>query len=195
MRQADYRHLWQRLAYWWQLPYLCFKTSFDRTHVYVSPSPFAGTSTTFLIMLLFSCSVVSDSLWPHGLQHTRLPCLPLSPSVCSNSCPLSRWCYPTVRFFVLPFPSCLQSFSASGSFPMSRLFASGGQSIAASASASVFPMNIQRWFPLWLTSFISRSKGLLRIFLSTTIQKHQFFGPQPSLWSHSHIRTWLLEKP
>ena len=148
MRQADYRHLWQRLAYWWQLPYLCFKTSFDRTHVYVSPSPFAGTSTTFLIMLLFSCSVVSDSWWPHGLQHTRLPCLPLSPSVCSNSCPLSRWCYPTVRFFVLPFPSCLQSFSASGSFPMSRLFASGGQSIAASASASVFPMNIQGWFPL-----------------------------------------------
>ena len=100
--------------------------------------------------LLFSCEVMSNSLWCHGLQHTRLLCPPLSPGICSNSCPLSRWCYLTISFSPVPF-SCLQSFPKSRSFPMSQLFASGSQSTGASASASVFPMNIEGWFPLGLT--------------------------------------------
>ena len=131
----------------------------------------------------------------HGLQHTRLPCPSLSPRVCSNSCLLSKWCHPTILWSVIPFSSCLQSFPASGSFPMSQLFASGGPSIGALASASVLPMNIQSWFSLRFTSFTSLlSKGLSRAFSSTTVRKHQFFGAQPSLWSKSHIHTWLLER-
>ena len=111
------------------------------------------------------CSVVSNSLESHGLQHTRLPCPTLSARVCSDSGPPSRWCHPTVLSSVAPFSSCPQSFPTSGSFPMSRLFASGGQSSGDSASASVPPMNIQGWFPLGLTSLISLlSKGLLRVF-------------------------------
>ena len=146
-------------------------------------------------MLLFHCSVMSNSLQPHGLQQARLPCLLLSPGVCSNSCSLSRWCYPTISSSVTPFSSCLQSFPATGSFQMSWLFTSGGQSTGASASASVLPVYIQGWFPLGLTSLIScESKGLSRGF-SSTIHKHQFFSTQPSLWSNSHICTWLLEKP
>ena len=136
---------------------------------------------------------MSDSLWPHGLQHTRLPCPSQPPGVCWNSCPLSWWCHPTISSSIAPFSSCPQSFPASGSFLMSRLFASGGQSIRASASASVLPMNIQGWFPLGLTGLLSlQSKGLSRVF--STVQKHQFFGDQPSLWSKFHICTWLLEK-
>ena len=135
-----------------------------------------------------------DSLWPHEPQHTRLPCPSLSPQVCSNSCPLSLWCYLTISSFAIPFSICLQSFPASGSFPVSWLFKSGGQSIGASASASVHPVNIQGWFPLGLTALISlMSKELSRSFSSTTIGKHQFFNAQPFLWSSSHIRTWLLE--
>ena len=127
---------------------------------------------------------------------TRLPCPSPSPRVCSNSCPLSQWCHPTISSSVTPFSSCLQSFPASGSFPVIWLFASGGYSIGASASASVLPVSIQGWFPLGLTGLISlQSKGLLVIFNSTAIWKHQFFGAQPSLWSISHICTWLLEKP
>ena len=115
--------------------------------------------------------------------------------VCSNSCPLSWWCHPAISPSVTHFSSCPQSFPASKSFPMSWLFTSGGQSMGASASASVLPMNIQDWFPLVWTGWISlQSKGLWWVFSSTTIQKHQFFGTQPSLWSSSHIRTWLLEK-
>ena len=130
----------------------------------------------------FSHSVVSDSLWPHGLQHARFPCPSLSLVVCSDSCPLTWWCYLTVSFSVVPFSSCPQSFPASGSFPLSQLFASGGQSIGASASASVLPMNIQDWFLLGLTALISlQSKGLSRVFSNTTVQKHQFFGAQLSL--------------
>ena len=144
----------------------------------------------------FSHSVVSDSLQPHGLQHTRPPCPSLTPTACSQSCPLSRWCHPTISSSVVPFSSWLQSFPASGSFLMSQFFASGGQSIGASASASVLPMNIQDLFPLGLTSLISlQSKGLSRVFSNTTVQKHQFFGTQLSLWSNSHIHIWLLEKP
>ena len=145
----------------------------------------------------FSCSVVSNSLWPHGLQHARLPCPSLSPRVCSNSCPSSQWCHPTISSSVALFSSCSQSFPASGSFPMSWPFASGGQkSIGVSVSKWVLPMNIQDWFPLGLTGLISLlSKGLSRVFSNTVVRKHQFFGAQPSLWSNCHIRTWLLEKP
>ena len=112
-------------------------------------------------LLLFSHSVVSDSLRPYGLQHSRLPCPSLSSRACSNSCPLSQWCHPTISASVIPFSSCSQSFSASGSFPMSQFFTPGVQSITVSASASVLPMNIQDWFPLGLTGWISlQSKGI-----------------------------------
>ena len=142
-----------------------------------------------LLFLLFSLLVMSDSLRPHGLQHARLLCPSLSPGVRSNQCPLSQWCHPTISSSVTLFSSWLQSFTASRSFPMIWLFASGGQSIWASASASVLPVNIQGWFPFGLTGVISlQSKGLSRVFSSTTIGKHQFFGTQPSLWSNSHIR-------
>ena len=145
----------------------------------------------------FNCSVVSPwTLRAHGLQPARLPCPSPTPWACSNSCPLSRWCHPTISSSVVPFSFCLQSFPASGSFPMSGLFASGGQSIGASASASVLPMNIQDWFPLGWTGWISlQSKGLSRVFSNTTVQTHQFYGAQLCLWSNAHIHTWLLEKP
>ena len=206
------------------------------------------------------CSVVSDSLLPHGLQHTRLPCPSPAPGVCLNSCPaqlvktppamqetpvwfldqkdplekgkatyfcilawripwteelgrpqsmgsqrvgqdwatftytLSQWCHPTISSSVIPF-SCLPFFPASGSFPMSRLFTSGGQSIGVSASALVLPMNIQSWFPLGGTGLISlQSKVLSRVFSSTTVWRHQLFSTQSFLLSSSHICTWLLEK-
>ena len=137
----------------------------------------------FLWVQLSSVQLLSqDSLRPHRLQHTRLPCPSPTPSVYSNSCPLNQWCHPTISFSVVPFSLCLQSFPASGSFPMSQLFASGGQSIGVSASASVLPMNIQDWFPLGWTGWISlQSKGLSRVFCNTTVQTHQFFGPQLSL--------------
>ena len=142
-----------------------------------------------------SHSVVSNSLQSHGLQHARLPCPSPSPRVCLNSCPLSQWCHPTNSSSVIPFSSCLQSFPASGSFPMSQFFASGGQTIGASILASVLPINIQDWSPLGWTGWISlQSKGLSRVFSNTTVQKHQFFGAQLTLWSHSHIHSWLLEK-
>ena len=143
----------------------------------------------------FNRSVVSDSLQPHGLQHTRLPCPSPTPRACSNSCPLSRWCHPTISSSVVPFFSCLQSFPASESFQMSQLFVWGGQSIGVSASTSVPPMNTQDWSPLGWTGWISlRSKGLSRVFSNTTVQKHQFFGTQLSSQSNSHIHTWLLER-
>ena len=128
---------------------------------------------------------MSDSLWPHGLQHARPPCPSRTPGVYSNSCPLSRWCHPTISSSVVPFSSCLQSFPASGSFQMSQLFASGGQSIGVSASTSVPPINIQDWFPLGWTDLISlQFKGLLRVFSNTTVQKHRFFGQTiwPASW-------------
>ena len=144
----------------------------------------------------FSISVMSNSLWPHGLQHGRVPCPSPTPRAYSNSCSLSRWCNPTISSSVVPFSSQFQSFPASGSFPMSQFFASGGQRIGVSISASVLPMNIQDWFPLGLTGWISlQSKRLSRVFSNTTVQKHQFFGAQLSLWSNSHMCTWLLEKP
>ena len=139
--------------------------------------------------------VVSNSLWCHGLQHARLPCPSLSPGVSLNTYLLSGWCYSTISSSVTAFSSCLQYFPASVSFPVNQLFTSGGQSIRASAPASVLPKNIQDWFPLRLTGLVSlQSKGLSRVFSNTTVQKHQFFGLQPSLWSNSHIHIWLLEK-
>ena len=143
-----------------------------------------------------SCSVVSNSLWPHGLQHAVPPCPTPTPGAYSNSCPLSRCCAPTISSSVIPFSSRLQSFLASGSFQMTQLFASGGQSIRVSASASVLPMNTQDWFPLSWTGWISlQSKGFSRVFSNTTVQKHQFFGAQLSSQSNSHLHTWLLGKP
>ena len=144
----------------------------------------------------FSCSVMSNSLWPHGLRYTRLPCPSLTPRPYSNSCPWSRWCHPTISSSVVPFSSRLQSFPASESFPMSQFFTSGGQSIGVWASTSVLPINTQDWSPLGWTGWISlQSKGLSIVFSNTTVQKNQFFSAQPSLWSSSHIHTWLLEKP
>ena len=144
----------------------------------------------------FSGSVVSNSLRPHESQHARPPCALPAPGIYSDSCPLSQWCHPAISSSVVPFSSCLQSFPASGSFPMSQLFTSGGQNIGVSASASVLPMNTQDWSPLGWTDWISlQSKGLSRVFSNTTVQKHQFFGAQLSSQSNSHIHTWLLEKP
>ena len=144
----------------------------------------------------FSCSVVSDSLRPHESQHSRSPCPSPTPGVYSNSCPSSWWCHPIMSSSVIPFSSCPQSLPASESFPMSQLFAWGGQSIGVSASASVLPMNTQDWSPLGWTGWVFlQSKGLSRVFSSTTVKKHQFFSTQLSLWSNSYIHTWLLEKP
>ena len=147
-----------------------------------------------LHLLWFGCSVMFHSLQPHGLQHTRLPCPSPCQGACSNSCSLSWWCHPAILSSVIPFSSCLQSFPASGSFLMIHSSSSGGQSIGA--SASVLPMNIQDWFSLgWIGLVSLQSKGLSRVFSNTTVQKHQFFSAQLSLWSTSHIHTWLLEKP
>ena len=139
-----------------------------------------------------SCPTLCD---PMNYSIPGFPVFTISLSLL-NSCLLSQWCHPTISSSVSPFSSCPQSFPASESFPVSQFFASGGQSIAASASASVVPMNIQGWFSLGLTGLISlQPKGLSRVFSDTTVQKHQFFGAQLSLWFNSHIHTWLLEKP
>ena len=159
-------------------------------------SPWKECVNLFFLVQFSSVTQSCLTLPLRGLQHSRLPCPSPTPGACSNSCLLSRWCHPTISSFVIPFSSCLQSFPASGSFPMSQFFASGGQSIGVSASASVLPMNIQDWFPLGWTGWISsQSKGLSSVFSNTTVQKHQIFGTQLSLWSNSHIHTWLLEKP
>ena len=147
---------------------------------------------------------LEGKLWPTSVQFSHLvvsdsarpPCPSPTPGVHSNSCPSCRWCHPAISFSVVPFSSRLQSFSASGSFQMSQFFTSGGQNIGVSASTSVLSMNIQEWFPLGWTGWISlQSKGLSRVLSNTTVQKHQFFGAQFSLESNSHIQTWLLEKP
>ena len=142
------------------------------------------------LLLLFNHLVVSDSLRHHGLQHARLPYPSPSPEVCSSSCPLRWWCHPTISSSITLFSFCPQSFPASGTFPMSRSFASGDQNTGASVLASVVPMSIQGWFPLRLTALISLlSKALSGVFSSTTVQKHQFFSALSSLWSSSHILT------
>ena len=144
----------------------------------------------------FNRSVMSDSLQPHEPQHARPPCPSPTPRVHPSPCPLSWWCHPTTSSSVIPFSSYPQPFPASGSFPVSQLFASGGQSIGVSASTSVLPMNTQDWSPLGWTGWISlQSKGISRVFSNMTVQKHQFFSAQLSLYSNSHIHAWPLEKP
>ena len=144
----------------------------------------------------FSCSVVSDSLRPHELQHTRPPCPSPTVGIYPNLCPLSQWCHPTISSSVISFSSCPQSFPELGSFQMSQLFVWGGQSIGVLALTSVLPMNAQDIPPFGWTSWISlQSKGLSRVFSNTTVQKHQFFSAQSSSQSKSHIHTWPQEKP
>ena len=144
----------------------------------------------------FSHSVMSDSLWPHESQHIRPPCSSPTPRVHSDSCPSSQWCHPAITSSVIPFSSCPQSLPASESFPMSQLFAWGGQSIGVSTSSSVLPVNTEDWSPLGWTGWISlQSKGLSRVFCNTTVQKYQFFSAQLSSQSNSDIHTWPLEKP
>ena len=163
-------------TYWWYVCFICSKRSI----------PFSSAQ--------FILSVMSNSLRPHEPPHTTPPCS-WTPGIYSNSCLLSWWCHPTISSSVVLFSSCPQSFLASGSFPMSHFFISGGQNIGVSASTSVLPMNTQDWSPLEWTGWISlQSKGLSRVFSNTTVQKHQFFGAQLSLQSNSHIHTWPLEK-
>ena len=147
------------------------------------------------VSVQFSRSVVSDSLWPHELQHARPPCPSPTPEIHSNSHPSSHWCHPAISSSVIPFSSCPQCLPASESFPMSQLFTWGGQTTGVSALASFLQKNTQDWSPLKWTGWISlQSKGLSRVFSNTTVQKHQCFGTQLSSQSNSHIRTWLLEK-
>ena len=156
----------------------------------------ANGINTEMATVQFSCSVVSNSLQPQGLQHTKLPWPLPTPSAYSNSHLLSRWCHPTISSSVVPFSSCRQSFPASESFPVSQLFTWCGQSTGVSASASDLSVNIQDWSPSEWTGWISlQFRGLSRVFSNTTVQKHKFFGTQLSLQSNSHIHTWLLEKP
>ena len=164
-------------------------------HVPFSIGYFCAFSSVQFSSVQFSHSVVSDSLRPHESQHTRPPCPSLTPGVHSDSPPSSPWCHPAISSSVVPF-SCPQSLPASESFPMSQLFTWGGQSTGVSALASVLPKNTQDWSSLEWTDWISlQSKGLSRVFSNTTVQKHQFFGTQPSSQSNSHIHTWPQEKP
>ena len=156
------------------------------TFLVVITSKIYSLSNFQVTILLLSQLAVSNSLQPHGLQHTRILCPSPSPGACLILYPVSQCCHPTISSSVISFSSCLQSFPVSGSFLMSQLFASGGQSIGV--SASVLPINIQHWFPLGLTGLISlQSMGLSRVFSNTTVQKHQSLGTQPSLWSNSHM--------
>ena len=143
-----------------------------------------------------SRSVVSNSLWPHESQHARPPCPSPTPGAHPDSRPSSQWCHPAISSSVVPFSSCPQSLPASESFPMSQLFARGGQSTGVSALASFLPKNTQGWSPSEWTRWISlQSRGLSRVFSNTTVQKYQFFGAQPSSQSKSYIHTWPQEKP
>ena len=156
--------------------YLCISYMKKKSHYLSSSTPIVSFSS-----VQFSHSVMFDSFRPHGLQHARPPCSSPTPGVYSNSCPLSRWCHPTISSSVVPFSSRHWSFPESGSFQMSQFFASGSQSIGVSASTLVLPMNIHNWFPLGWTGWISlQSKELSRVFSNTTVQKHQFFGAQRS---------------
>ena len=149
-----------------------------------------------LSSIQFNCSVMSYCLWFQWTVALQASLSITNSRTLLKSCPLCRWCHPIILSSVIPFSSCPQPLPASGSFPVSQFFTSGGQNIRASASASVLPMNIQDWFPLGWTGWISlQSKGLSRVFSNTTVQKYQFFGSQLSLQSNSYIQTWLLEKP
>ena len=163
---------------------VCLNKCILNSLFYTSLLVFNDTSwrSSCICLYQFSHSVMSDSLWPHGLQHARLPCPSPTPGAYSSSCPLSPWWHPTILSSVITFSSCLQSFPASGSFQMSQFFTTGGQSIGVSASKSVLPMNPQDWSPLGWTGWISlQSKGLSKVFPNTTVQKHQFFSAQLSL--------------
>ena len=161
------------------------------------PSMFKSVFLLYLFSSVqFSHSVMSSSLRPHELQHTRPPCPSPTPRVYPNSHPSSRWCHPAISFSVIPFSSCPQSFQASESIPASQLFTWGGQSTGVSALASFLPKKSQGWSPLEWTGWISlQSKGLSRVFSNTTVQTHQFFSTQPSSQFNSRIYTWPLEKP
>ena len=185
------RHDWSNLAD-------SLSPSVTLTLSYKCVSHFAVSDATYPCCCCLFSRYPCQTLRPHGLQHTRLLCPSLSPRVCANSCSLSQCCYLTFSSSVVPFSSCPQVLPASGSFPMSQSFTSGGQSTgaSASASASVLSMNIQGLFSLGLTGLIFLlPKGLSKVFSNTTSWKHQFFGTRPSLWSNSHTHIWLLEKP
>ena len=191
-------HDWRSTAYAGGIPKS--QTGWNALHfqwgrkVPATSPPIPSLTLSLTVAVVQSLSCVWLFVTPWTAAHQASLTFTIS-QICSNSCPLSQWCHPTISSSVIPFSSCPPSFPAWGSFPMSRLFASSGQSIGASTSASVLPMNMQGWFPLGLTRWISlQSKGLSRVFSSTTIPRHQFFSAQPSLWSNSHIRTWLLEK-
>ena len=177
--------------------YFCFSKAYLKPYFAVFPNKHIHSEDMSMnSSVQFSHSVVSDSLRPRELQHTRPPCPSPTFGVHPNSCPSSRWCHPAILSSVVPFSSCPQSLPASESFPMSQLFAWGGQSIGVSALASVLPKTTQDWSPLEWTGWISlQSKGLSRVFSNKTVQKHQFFSVQLSLQSNSHIHTWPLEKP
>ena len=197
----------------WQLLHLPLTLTYFQRQIayYFSKANKAGSnSLTILFIFLkyflcvymcfssvqFSCSVVSDSLQPHEWQHTRPPCPSPTPGIHSDSHPSSQWCHPGISSSVVPFSSCSQSLPASESFPMSQCFKWGGQSTGVSALASFLPKKSQGRSPSEWTGWISlQSKGLSRVFSNTTIQKHQFFGTQPSSQSNTHIRTWPLGKP
>ena len=174
----------------------CFVPDFRGNVFSFSPLRMFAVGLSYMAFIQFSSvSQPCLTLWPHGLQHSRLPCPSPTPRVYSKWCPSSRWCHPTISSSVIPFSSHLQSFPASGSFPVNQFFTLGGQSIGVSASTSVLPMNTQDWSPLGWTNWISlQSKGLSRVFSNNTVQKHQFFSAQLSLQARSHIHTWLLEK-
>ena len=160
------------------------------SYTYLSIFQIIKYTTSIEMLVQFSCSVMSNSLWPSEPQHTSPPCLSPTPGVHPNPCPLSWWCHPIISSSVFPFSSCHQSFPTSGSFQMSQFFTSGGHSIGVSASASILPKNIQDWFSLGLTGLISlQSKEFSRVFSNTTVQKHQFFGTQLSLSSNPQIHT------
>ena len=177
-------------AYFFHSDWFCFNFSYNHDS-FLSPS---GNSE----FCCCCCSVAKlcPTLWDPSLQHSRLLFPTVSPIVCSNSCPLSQWSHTIISSSVTPFSSCPQLFPGPMSFPMSLLFASGGQSIGVPASTLVLSRNIQGWFPLRLTGLTSLlSEGLSRVFSSTTVWKHRLFSTQPSLRSNSHIHMWLLEKP
>ena len=196
---------WLRYSYC--VNFRCIEKWFSYMHVYTYNwiyFPYFSIIVYCKILNLVPCAIQLSSVTqsyptlcdPMDYSMPGFLCLSPTNRACSDSRPSSRWCHPTILSSVIPFSSCLPSFPASGSFPVSQFFTSGDQSIGASASTSVLPMNIQDWFPLILTSWISlQSKGLTRVFSNTTFQKHQFFGAQLSLWSNSHIHTWLLKRP
>ena len=186
-----------RQEYWSgvpSLPYIYIYGKMNQAYLYIYPLPSGFSShlghqsanslcyTVFPLVVYFIShsiqSVVSNSLWPHGLQQARLSCPTATPIACSNLCPLSQWCHPTISSSIIPFSYCLQFFPLLGSFPISQFFASGGQTIGASTLASVLPMNIQDWLPFRLTALILQSKGLSGVFSNTIVQMHQFLGAQ-----------------